>query len=205
MPDSKLFEDLETALDELREDVERIDELEELLETNLTGVFTRIGALDDRLDSVEIRLDDFEEEVKRASATASKNKQDKIQKGIDVLEFGATKKTHGMAGVAITTGEVLAAANGSRSRAQTLIDQIAASLHIGHDGVTGWTKRQATADQVPETEAGWTRRRAHRGVGMKPVADPRSTRSGRNLPSWHTDRALSTVSALVRADDRPPP
>jgi len=126
------LEDLESALEDLREDVDRIDELEELLETNLTGVFTRISALDDRLDSIENRLDDLEEEVKRAGATASKNKQGKIQKGIDVLEFGATKKTHGMAGVAITTGEVLAAANCSRSRAQTLMDEIAAAL----DGAT---------------------------------------------------------------------
>jgi hypothetical protein len=63
-----------------------------------------------------------------ASATSWKNKQGKIQKGIAVLEFGAQKKTHGMVGVAITTGEVLAAANCSRSRAHTLMDEIAAAL-----------------------------------------------------------------------------
>lgn len=120
--------DLEQAIDELREDVDRIDEFEELLESNITGVFSRIRNLDERLESMESRLDDLEEEVKLASATSSKNKQGKIQKEIDVLEFGTEKKTHGMAGVAITTSEVLAAANCSRSRAQSLMDEIAGAL-----------------------------------------------------------------------------
>jgi predicted nuclease with TOPRIM domain len=122
------IEDLESALEELREDVDRIDKLEELLETNLTGVFTRISEFDDRLETIEDRLNDLEGDVKRASATSSKNKQGKIQKGIDVLEFGAKKKTHGVKGVAITTGEVLAAASCSRSRAQSLMDEIAVAL-----------------------------------------------------------------------------
>lgn len=98
------------------------------MESNITGVFAKINNLSERLEMMEIRLDDLEEEVKLASATSSKNKQGKIQKGIDVLEFGAEKKIHGMAGVAITTGEVLAAASCSRSRAQSLMGEIAGSL-----------------------------------------------------------------------------
>jgi predicted nuclease with TOPRIM domain len=122
------LEDLERAIEALREDVDRIDEFEELLESNITGVFTKLSNLDERLETMEDRLDDLEEEVKLASAMSSKNKQGKIQKGIDVLEFGAKKKTRGMKGVAITTGEVLAAASCSRSRAQSLMDEIAGAL-----------------------------------------------------------------------------
>jgi predicted nuclease with TOPRIM domain len=148
------LEDLEGAIGALREDVDRIDEFEDLLESNITGVFTKLSNLEDRLESMETRLDDLEDEVKLASATSSKNKQGKIQKGIDVLEFGATKKTHGMAGVAITTGEVLAAANCSRSRAQSLMDEIAAALECSNNTVTGWTQRQGTPDWLSEAGAG---------------------------------------------------
>jgi predicted nuclease with TOPRIM domain len=122
------IEDLERAIEALQEDVDRIDEFEDLLESNITGVFTKLSNLNDRLESMESRLDDLEEEVKLASATSSKNKQGKIQKGIDVLEFGTEKKTYGMAGVAITTSEVLAAAGCSRTRAQSLMDEIAGAL-----------------------------------------------------------------------------
>lgn len=131
------LEDLERAIEALREDVDRIDEFEELLESSITGVFTKLSNLDDRLASMESRLDDLEEEVKLASATSSKNKRGKIQKGIAVLEFGAEKKTHGIVGVAITTGEVLAAANCSRSSAQSLMDEIAGALDGAKTESTG--------------------------------------------------------------------
>ena len=122
------LEDLEAALNELRSEVDRVDELETLLESNFTGVFSRIGEFDDRLAVIQDRLDELEDGVKVATATSSRNKHSKIQKGINVLEFAATEKHHGTAGVAVTTGEVLAAASCSRSRAQTLMDEIAAAL-----------------------------------------------------------------------------
>ena len=142
--DLESLEDLQTALDALNTEVERIDELETLLESNFTGVFSRIGEFDDRLTVIEDRLDELEDGVKVATATSSRNKQGKIQKGIDVLEFAATEKHHGTAGVAVTTGEVLAAASCSRSRAQTLMDEIAAAL----DGAATETPGGPNAKQL---------------------------------------------------------
>ncbi len=131
------IEDLERAINDLREDVDRIDEFEALLESNITGVFTKPSNLDDRLESKENRLDNQEEDVKLASAMSSKNKQGKIQKGVDVLEFGAEKQTHGMAGGATSTCEVQAAVNCSRSRAQSLMDEIAGTLNVAMTELPG--------------------------------------------------------------------
>ena len=118
-------EDLEDALDALREEVDRVDEFEELLKSNLNGAFTRISDFDDRLTRIEHRLDELEDEVKVASATTSDNKRGKLKKAIDIIHFAADGKRHGPSGVAVDTGEVTAAANCSRSRALTLMDEIA--------------------------------------------------------------------------------
>jgi len=76
-------EDLEESLDTLQAEIDRVDELEELLKSNLNGAFARISDFDDRLSTTEKRLDELEEQVKVASATTSDNKRGKLEKAID--------------------------------------------------------------------------------------------------------------------------
>ena len=108
--------------DDLRD---RVDELEDLLDQNVTTLHARIGTVVDRLDELEEDLDDLEEAVKVKNATASDRKAGKVEKAIDVLEFAASEKQGGYAGVKVTSGEVAGAADCSKSRALTLMDEIA--------------------------------------------------------------------------------
>ena len=111
------------------------------LKTAIAGSEEEFNSFDvDDIESVFDRLDELEDDMKVANATASKNKRGKVEKAIDAIEFATSEKIHGPAGVTITSGEVAAAANCSKSRALTLMDELAGSLEWAEAETPGGPK-----------------------------------------------------------------
>jgi len=133
-------ESLGDVVDELQEENaelrERVDQLEQLVEDNLTGAFSRIASIDDRVDDVHDRIDALEDDLAIASATSSSKKASKIDKAMAVLEM-ASRKPSGIAGVTVDTGEVLAAASCSNSRARGLMDEMAGAIEGAETEIPG--------------------------------------------------------------------
>jgi len=133
-------ESLGDVVDELQEENaelrERVDQLEQLVEDNLTGAFSRIASIDDRVDDVHERIDGLEDDLQVASATSSSKKASKIDKAMDVLEM-ASRKRAGFSGVTVDSGEVLGAASCSNSRARDLMDEMAGAIEGAETEIPG--------------------------------------------------------------------
>jgi len=133
-------ESLGDVVDELQEENaelrERVDQLEQLVEDNLTGAFSRIASIDDRVDDVHDRIDGLEDDLQVASATSSSKKASKIDKAMDVLEM-ASRKRGGFSGVTVDSGEVIGAASCSNSRARGLMDEMAGAIEGAETEIPG--------------------------------------------------------------------
>jgi len=138
------------VVDELQE---RIEDLEDLLDDNVTTVHARINRIEEQIDDVHERIDDLEDDLQVASATSSGKKASKIEKAINVLEM-ASRKPSGLAGVTVQTGEVLGAARCSNSRARSLMDEMAGAIDGAETEVPGGPKQKVlrlpTADRDVE-------------------------------------------------------
>ena len=121
------------VVDELQE---RIEDLEDLLDDNVTTVHARINRLDDRVDDVHDRIDGLEDDLQVASATSSSKKASKIDKAMDVLEM-ASRKRGGFSGVTVDSGEVIGAASCSNSRARGLMDEMAGAIEGAETEIPG--------------------------------------------------------------------
>lgn len=117
-------DDLEGVVDELQENLDR---LEEMVGENVAGLHARISKLEDRLDRLDHRIDSIESQAKAAAASSSPKKEGKIEKALDVLGV-ADKKVGGAKGVKMDTGDVVGAAECSRSRARGLMDEMAGAI-----------------------------------------------------------------------------
>jgi regulator of replication initiation timing len=91
----------------------------------LDNSIQRRKALEERIDELEHKLDDVERDVGLTQAAVPEQSKQKVENVCDVLEYAATHASGGYAGTAVTTGEVTAAIDGSRSTARRLMDDIA--------------------------------------------------------------------------------
>jgi len=122
-------------------DPDRVNSRDELLKT-LQVLDTRLDAMLDRMDDIEARLDDLEDDVGLAKASVPEQSKTKMDNVVAIVKHAYEKDTGGRAGTKIPSGEVTAVIDGSKQTALRLMDEIG--------GKFGWAETENPGGPKPK-------------------------------------------------------